>query len=299
VTESAALKPTARKRPHDGERLRRRASLLLCYAALAGIALAWLLPVAYSIATSFKSATEIAYSAFTLLPAHWVTENYVTLVEGSSSYPVFQWFVNSLVISTSHAALTVIVVALAGYGYTRMRFPGRDALFLTLLAISLFPSVVNLIPSYKIVQSLGWVNSPLSMIIPGLAGVANIFLVRSFMAGVPRELDEAARVDGAGDFRIFAQIILPSIRPILIVVFLFSFTGAWNDFLWPTIVFNDIERMPITAGLLLLQNMFGDYSKLGQLMASAVLAMIPTTVLFLAAQRYFISSLNLTAGMKG
>ncbi|GAA3236899.1 carbohydrate ABC transporter permease [Nonomuraea helvata] len=285
--------------PGDGGRLRRRTSLIICYVALATLALVWLLPIAYSIATSFKSATEIAYSGFSLLPAHWVAENYVTLVEGASSYPVLQWFVNSLVISTSHAALTVVVVALAGYGYTRMRFPGRDALFLTLLGISLFPSVVNLIPSYKIVQTLGWVNSPLAMIIPGLAGVANVFLVRSFMAGVPRELDEAARVDGAGDFRIFAQVILPSIRPVLIVVFLFSFTGSWNDFLWPTIVFNDIERMPITAGLLLLQNMFGDYSKLGQLMASAVLAMIPTTVLFLAAQRYFLSSLNLNAGLKG
>jgi multiple sugar transport system permease protein len=292
-TSSAATRPRA----HPDRA--RRVGLLLCYAALAALAAVWLLPVAYSFATSFKSPTEIANSGFSLLPAHWVAENYVSLVEGAASYPVFQWFLNSLVISTSHAALTVVVVAMAGYGYTRMRFRGRDALFLTLLAISLFPSVVNLIPSYKIVQTLGWVNSPLAMIVPGLAGVANIFLVRSFMAGVPRELDEAARVDGAGDWRIFAQIILPTIKPILIVVFLFSFTGAWNDFLWPTIVFNDIEKMPITAGLLLLQNMFGDYSRLGQLMASAALAMIPTTVLFLAAQRYFIGSLHLSSGMKG
>jgi multiple sugar transport system permease protein len=291
--------PEVRAHPSRVEQAPRRIGPLPSYAALAALTAIWLLPVAYAFATSFKSPTETAYSGFSLLPAHWVAENYVTLFQGSASYPVFQWFANSLVISTSHAALTVVIVALAGYGYTRMRFRGRDALFLTLLAISLFPTVVNLIPSFKVVQTLGWVNSPLAMIVPGLAGVANIFLVRSFMAGVPRELDEAARVDGAGDFRIFTQIILPSIRPILIVVFLFSFTGAWNDFLWPTIVFNDIEKMPITAGLLLLQNMFGGYSAFGQLMASAVLAMIPTTALFLVAQRYFISSLQLSSGIKG
>jgi len=156
-----------------------------------------------------------------------------------------------------------------------------------------------LIPLYKVVQTLGWVNSPWAMIVPGVATAANIFLVRSFMSGIPREMDEAARIDGAGDFTIFMRIILPMIRPILIVIFLFAFTGSWNDFLWPTIVFNDISNMPITAGLQLLQNLFGDYTALGQLMASAVIAMIPTTALFLVAQRYFVSSLNLTAGLKG
>ncbi|MBN8882030.1 MAG: carbohydrate ABC transporter permease [Salana multivorans] len=273
--------------------------LALCYALLVVLTVVWLLPMLYSFTTSAKTPTEIAYSGFSLLPANWVAENYLALFEGASQYPVLRWFANSLVMSTGHAVLMVVIVSLAGYGYTRLRFPGRDALFLAILAVTLFPSVVNLIPSYKITQVLGWVNTPWAIIVPGVAGAANVFLVRSFMSGIPRELDEAARIDGAGNVAIFGRIILPMIRPILIVIFLFAFTGAWNDFLWPTIVFNDINKMPITAGLQLLQNMFGDYMKLGQLMASAVLAMIPTTALFVVAQRYFIGSLNLTAGLKG
>ncbi len=273
--------------------------LLGCYVALTALAAIWLLPMAFSFSTSFKSPTEIAFEGFRLLPAQWVTDNYLAFVHDAGSYPVFRWFGNSLLISTSHAVLTVLIVSTAAYAYSRLTFPGRDALFFLLLGISLFPVIVNLIPLYEVVARLGWVNSPLAMIVPGLAGVANIFLVRAFMAGIPRDLDDAARIDGAGDFAIYYRIILPMIRPILIVVFLFSFTASWNDFLWPLIVFNDIQAMPITAGLQLLQNLFGFYDNLGQLMAAAILAMIPTTLLFLFAQRYFVNSLSLSAGLKG
>lgn len=286
-----------------GPRSRPRSRLLtlrfLSYAALVALAVVWLLPIVYAFTTSFRSPTEIASSGFELLPTHWVVMNYSKLMAGASSYPVVQWFVNSMVISVSHAVLMVVVVALAGYGYARMNFRGRDTLFFVLLAISLFPTVVNIIPSYKIVQTLGWVNSPLAVIVPGLGGVANIFLVRNFMIGLPKELDEAATIDGANEFQIFGRVILPLIRPVLIVVLLFSFTGSWNDFLWPTIVFNDVDRMPITAGLQLLQDMFGGYSSIGQLMASSMLAMIPTMLLFLVAQKYFVESMNITSGVKG
>lgn len=276
-----------------------RVSLTLTYLCLVVVAAVWVMPVIYAFGTSFKSPTEFAFSGFSLLPANWVLDNYASLIGGASNYPVFQWFMNSMVIATSHAALTVIVVSLAAYGYSRVSFPGRDTLFLIILGISLFPAVVNLIPLYSVVKTLGWINSPLAMIIPGLGGVAYVFLVRAFMSGIPRELDEAARIDGAGEFTIYTRIILPTIRPVLIVVFLFAFTGSWNDFLWPLIVFNDVDRYPITAGLLLLQDLFGDYTRTGQLMASAILAMLPTTLLFVFAQRYFVSSLSLTSGLKG
>lgn len=276
-----------------------RVYLGLSYALLGLLSAVWILPAFYSFTTSMKSPTEIANAGFKLMPANWVVENYASLISDSAQYPVIRWFGNSLVMSLGHGLLTIIVISIAAFGYTRIKFPGRDILFLTVLGVTLFPSVVNLIPSYKITQALGWINTPWAVIVPGVAGAANIFLVRSFMAGIPKEMDEAARIDGAGDWKIFGRIILPNIKPVLIVIFLFSFTGAWNDFLWPTIVFNDVENMPITAGLLLLQNRLGGYSNLGQLMASAVLAMIPTTALFLVAQKYFIGSLNLTAGLKG
>lgn len=287
------------QRAPGGNPMRSRVMLTLTYAVLAVLAGIWLLPMLFALFTSFKSPTEFAFEAFRFLPAQWVADNYLALLHDVAGYPVLRWFGNSIFISTTHAILTVAVVSVAGYGYSRIDFPGKETLFFTLLAISLFPVIANLIPLYEIVATLGWVNSPWAMIVPGLAGVANIFLVRAFMAGIPKDIDDAARIDGANDFQIFWRIVLPMIRPILIVIFLFAFTASWNDFLWPLIVFNDVDAMPITAGLQLLQNMLAEYDSTGQLMASAVLAMIPTLVLFLVAQKYFVSSLSMSSGVKG
>ena len=238
-------------------------------------------------------------TGFRLLPVDWVLENYVAILENSSTAPILRWLGNSLFIATIHTALVIVVVSMTAYGYSRMTFKYRDQLFFLLLGISMFPGVVNLIPSYKIIESIGWVNSPLAMIVPGLAGMGNIFLVRQFMKGIPKEFDESARMDGAGEFTIYSRIILPMIKPVLIVCGLFSFTGSWNDFLWPVIVYNDVNKMPITAGLLLLQDIYGNYRMIGQLMGSAFLAIIPTLLLFLFAQKYFVESMNLNSGVKG
>ncbi|MCY7185889.1 carbohydrate ABC transporter permease, partial [Streptococcus gallolyticus] len=223
----------------------------------------------------------------------------VEILNNTSTAPIVRWLWNSLFIATSHTILVVIVVSVTAYGYSRLKFKYRDQIFFTILGISMFPGVVNLIPSYKIVEGLGWVNSPMAMIVPGLAGVGNIFLTRQFMKGIPESFDESARVDGASEFVIYSRIIVPMIKPVLIVCALFSFTGSWNDFLWPVIVYNDVEKMPITAGLLLLQDIYGNYRLIGQLMGSALLAIIPTVLLFLFAQKYFVQSMNLNAGVKG
>ena len=261
-------------------------SLIAVYVVLVVLAVVWLLPVIYTVTTSFKSVAEFTSNAFNFLPAKWVLDNYMTLIEASASYPVLNWLGNSLIISTVFAVLSVCIVALAGFGYSRLNFKYRDTLFFVLLLISMFPAVVNMIPQYRIIASLGWVNTYWACIIPGLGNVANIFLVRNFMKGIPKELDEAAEIDGATDFQIFTRIMLPAIRPILIVIFLFSFTGAWNDFLWPTLVFNDINKMPVTAGLQLLSNQMGQYNQMGSLMAATCMAIIPTLLLFLFAQKY-------------
>lgn len=273
-------------------------SKYLAYLFLISLCVIWLLPVIFGLSTSFRSQTEIVSTGFRLLPVNWVISNYVTILENTSTAPILRWLMNSLFIATIHAFLVVVIVSITGYGYTRMKFKGRDTMFFILLGISLFPSVVNIIPSFKIINSFGWVNSSLAMIVPGLSGMGNLFLVRQFMLGIPRELDEAARVDGAGHFAIYFRIILPLIRPVLIVCALFAFTGSWNDFLWPVIVFSDVKKMPVTAGLLLLQDIYGDYRMMGQLMGSALLAIIPTLLLFLVAQKYFISSMNLNSGIK-
>ncbi|TDL63406.1 carbohydrate ABC transporter permease [Rhodococcus qingshengii] len=261
------------------------------------MALIWVIPLAYAIFSSFKLEADIQSMAFTILPVHWVMENYQEVLFNNSSAPLSKWFMNSMIIAVSQTILVLIVVSLAGYGYSRLKFKGRDALFVFLMATMMFPGVVNLIPLYKIIDSFGWVNSYLAAIVPGAAGVFNIFLVKQFMAGIPKEFDESARVDGASEFQIFIKIILPLIKPILTVVALFTFTGAWNDFLWPSIVFNDIEKMPITPGLQLLQGMY--QTVVGVSTAAALIAIVPTFILYLFTQKYFLESMSLSSGVKG
>ncbi|MGJ7439064.1 carbohydrate ABC transporter permease [Streptococcus equinus] len=271
----------------------------LSYIFLIALSIIWIIPLLFGFVTSFRSQTEVVSVGFRLLPVNWIMDNYVEILNNTSTAPIVRWLWNSLFIATSHTILVVIVVSVTAYGYSRLKFKYRDQIFFTVLGISMFPSVVNLIPSYKIIETLGWVNSPMAMIIPGLAGVGNIFLARQFMKGIPESFDESARVDGASEFVIYSRIIVPLIKPVLIVCALFSFTGSWNDFLWPVIVYNDVEKMPITAGLLLLQDIYGNYRLIGQLMGSALLAIIPTVLLFLFAQKYFVQSMNLNAGVKG
>ncbi|WP_412059719.1 carbohydrate ABC transporter permease [Metabacillus idriensis] len=261
------------------------------------MALLWVIPILYTFLTSFKLEADLQSNGFTILPIHWVITNYQDVLFNNTSAPLAKWFMNSFIISISQTILVLIVVSLAAFGYARMKFKGRNTLFLFLMATMMFPSVVNLIPLYKIIDSLGWVNSYLAAIVPGAAGVFNIFLVRQFLMGIPKEFDESARVDGATDFQIFIRIILPLIKPVLTVVALFTFTGAWNDFLWPSIVFNDVEKMPITPGLQLIQGMYA--LDIAHALTAALIAIVPTFVLYLLTQKYFIESLSLSSGVKG
>lgn len=261
------------------------------------MAIIWMLPLLYGFFTSFKSHGEIMTSGFKIMPAEWVMSNYTNLLVNNTSAPLLRWFLNSMFIAVVHTMLVLFVVSFSAFAYSRLNFKGKNVLFSFLLVTMMFPSVVNLIPLYKIVDIFGWVNTPMAMIVPAASGVFNIFLVRQFMDNIPKDFDEAAQIDGAGEFTIFTKIILPLVKPVLLVVALFSFTGSWNDFLWPSIVFNDVERMPITAGLQLLQGMYD--VKPGLLMAGALIAIVPTFILYLFAQKYFLQSMSLSAGVKG
>ncbi|WP_409271220.1 carbohydrate ABC transporter permease [Neobacillus sp. SCS-31] len=274
-----------------------RASKLAAFLFLLIMAIVWAFPILWGVFTSFKSEEEITAAGVSFLPIHWSMSNYVELLFDNDSTPIVKWFTNSLIIATSHTVLVLVVVSLAAYGYTRLHFKGRDFLFGVLLASMMFPSVVNLIPLYGIMEQLGWVNNLLAVIVPGAAGVFNVFLVRQFVLGIPKTFDESARIDGANEFQIFWHIILPLIRPVLTVVALFSFTGAWNDFLWPSIILHDVEKLPITPGLQLLQGQYLTYPGIGT--AGALIALVPTFLLYLFAQRYFMQSMALSTGVKG
>ncbi|AUT05197.1 carbohydrate ABC transporter permease [Streptococcus parauberis] len=266
------------------------------FVILAVICLFWILPLIWAIFTSFKSQNEIASTGFSFFPKEWTFDNYQALLGTSDSTPVFQWFTNSLIISISFMILTVVVTAFSAYGFTRMEWAGRDLVFTILLGSMMFPGVINLIPNFKIISALGWANSFLAVIVPGAAGVFNLFLVKQFMKAIPKELDESATIDGANEFQIFWYVILPLIKPVLLVVALFSFTTSWNDFLWPSVVMSDVAKMPITPGLQLLQGQYQTFPGLAT--AGAILALVPTFLLYLIAQKYFMQSMSLQSGMK-
>ena len=272
-----------------------RVKKIVCFIVLAAVCVVWMFPVLWAVLTSFKSEYEIQSSGFHLIPREWTIDNYMQLV-GNDSTPVFQWFVNSLIIAVGHMLLVLVIVSLAAYGFTRLNFKFRSQLFGILLSTMMLPSVINLIPNFKIVDSLGWTNTFLAVIVPGAASVYNLFLVKQFMDGIPKELDESSFVDGANRFQIFWHIILPLSRPVLTVVALFSFTGAWNDFLWPSIVMTDVDKLPITPGLQLLQGQYMTYPGVGT--AGAILALVPTFLLDLAAQKSFMESMSLNSGLK-
>jgi len=229
-------------------------------------------------------------------PVEWVLDNYIKILK-SDTAPIVRWFGNSMFISTLHTLLAIIISSLAAYGYARLDFKGRDTMFWGLMATMMFPAVVNLIPTFKIIHWLKWIDTPWAIIFPGLGGVFNIYLIRQFLLGIPKDLDEAAKIDGANHLQIYVKIIVPLSKPVLTVVGLFSFTGSWNDFLWPSIVMNDIDKMPLTPGLKLLQGAFA--AQLGPLSAGAVIAIIPPIILYLFAQSYFLEGINLSSGVKG
>ena len=273
-----------------------RIKKIFCFIMLAAVSMIWMFPVLWAVLTSFKSEYEIQGSGFHLIPKEWTLENYLKLIVDNDSTPVFKWFLNSLIIAVGHMLLVLVIVSLAAYGFTRLQFRFRNQLFAVLLSTMMLPSVINLIPNFKIVDSLGWTNTFLAVIVPGAASVYNLFLVKQFMDGIPKELDESALVDGANRFQIFWHIILPLSRPVLTVVALFSFTGSWNDFLWSSIVMTDIDRLPITPGLQLLQGQYMTYPGIGT--AGAILALLPTFLLYLVAQKNFMQSMSLNSGIK-
>lgn len=273
------------------------ASQWLSFIFLILLSIIWIMPLLYGVMSSFKSNIEMQSVGFKFLPINWILTNYSDLLQNTANTPVFRRFLNSIVISGGSTILVLIVTSLSAFAFSRLRFKGRNVLFIFLLATMMFPPVMNIIPLYKIMTLLGWANTPWAMIFPAATGAFNIFLVRQFMDNIPLAYDEAARIDGASDWQIFRIIILPLIKPVLFVVALFTFTGSWNDFLWPSIVFSDINKMPITPGLKLLQGMY--VADIPTLMAGAIIAIIPTFILYLVAQKYFLQSMSLSVGVKG
>ena len=261
-------------------------------------AIAWIAPLSQSLMTSLKSEKEITLSGYSFFPENPTFESYTDLFSTrSDSTPIMKWFINSLITSTASTALVLIISSTSAFAYARLQFKGRNLLFGIIMATMIFPSVINLIPLYKICAALNLINTKWALILPGASGAFNIFLIRQFMLGIPKELDEAARIDGASYFQIYYKIMLPLCAPVLTVVGMFAFTGSWNDFLWPTLVISNVDKMTITPGMQILKGTYDVYPS--HAMAGGIVSVIPTFVLFLFAQKYFIRGMQLQSAVKG
>ena len=262
------------------------------------MAIVWIAPLTQSLSTSLKSEKEIKMSGFSYFPKEITFDSYKDLFSTkSASTPILKWFWNSLVTSTLFTVLVLIISSTSAFAYARMKFKERDLLFSILMATMVFPSVINLIPTYKIVAGMHLLNTKWALVLPGVSGAFNIFLIKQFMMGIPKELDEAAKIDGASWFQIYLRIIVPLCAPVLIVVGMFAFTGSWNDFLWPTLVMSNVDKMTITPGMQILKGTYDVYPS--HAMAGGIVSVIPTCVLFLFAQKYFIKGMQLQSAVKG
>src|SRR5512134_1998175 len=196
---------------------------------------------------------------------------------------------NSAGLAAAATAISVAVNAMAGYAFAKLRFAGRDRLFRVLLATLVIPGQVGMLPLFLLLKQLGLVNTYAGVLIPSIASVFGIFLVRQYAQGIPQSLLDAARVDGASEARIFLQIVLPLIRPILVTLAIFTFLGTWNDFLWPLVVLTDDRLYTLPVAL---ANLLGEHVQDVELMmAGAVLTVAPVVVLFAALQRYYVEGI--------
>jgi multiple sugar transport system permease protein len=239
-------------------------------------------PFLWQVVTSLQSLGDATRVPADLLPrGQW--SNYRQVF---GMLPFGRQFLNTVIVAVARAAGQVLFCSMAAYAFARFRFPGRKVLFALVLSVLMVPPQLLIVPQYQLMASLGWLDSLRALVAPGLFSAFGVFMVRQFLLGLPREMEEAARIDGAGPVRVFWSIVLPLARPVLIALGLLTLVWSWNDLLWPLVVNTDPDRMTLSAGLISLQGQFQtDYPVL---MAGSLLASLPVIGVFLLAQRRFV-----------
>lgn len=267
---------------------------------MAAAAAFWLLPMVWVLVTSLKITPNIVR-----LPPEWIPwpitiDHYrEVLFGGSRTARIGRAFLNSTIISVGSVALVLVTSAMAAYPLARMRFPGRNVIFAVLVGSLMVPNVVTMVPQYLLVQQLGWLSTFQGLIVPeaSVTLAFGVFLLRQFFLGIPSELEDAARIDGANAWQIFTRIILPLSHPALAALSIFAFRSAWNDFLWPLIAVNKPDMFPLPVALAFLRGAYSNESY-GPIMAGAVLSALPLFIAFLIANRRIVEGVQLS-GLKG
>jgi multiple sugar transport system permease protein len=265
------------------------------YAFLSIGAVVMLMPFVWMLLASSMSPAEVIARPLTWFPSELRLENYRQL---ASAIPLERMYLNSLIVTTLTTLGILLSSSLAGYGFAKFEFPGRDALFLVVLATMMIPFFVTLIPVFYLVSRLGWLNTYQGLIVPNIVTGFGIFLVRQYMLSLPDEVLDAARIDGASEFEIFWRMALPLSTPVLGALGILAFVYQWNNFLWPLVVARSSSMWTVPVGLNSLRVYASSADVINLQMAGAALAILPAMIVFLVLQRYFVRGIALT-GLKG
>ena len=269
---------------------------ILTYAVLLLLTLMFVAPLLWMLSTSLKPNPATTSVPLNWVPEQFSNEGYATILNSNSQSPALIWFLNSMIAGLAHTALILITASMAAYALARMEFRGRNILFGAIISTLFIPPIILLMPNYQIVDGFGWLNTLLAVIVPGAAGAFGVFFLRQFFLSLPKELEEAAMLDGANRYQIFFRIILPLSKAPLVTLAVLSFLTNWNDFLWPVYVLFTPGNLTLPPGLAILQGAYT--TNYAVIMAGGVLASIPVLIVFILAQRYIIQGVA-RSGLKG
>jgi multiple sugar transport system permease protein len=298
-TLSAQSAPAPHYNPKSESVVAKRVKSLIFHVVALALTSVVLYPALWMVASSFKPNSEIGGANTSLWSSNFSFDNFVTAMDGIGGVSTLTFFTNSLILALGAVVGTILSASVSAYAFARIKFPGRSVFFGMMIATLLLPFHVVIIPQYIVFQQLGLVDTYVPLLIGKFlaADAFFVFLMVQFMRNLPAELDEAARIDGAGHVRIFRSIMLPLMKPALISTSIFSFIWSWNDFLGPLLYLNTPEKYPLPLALRLFvdQTQSSDY---GAMIAMSVLALLPVLVFFLVFQRYIVEGVS-TQGLKG
>jgi multiple sugar transport system permease protein len=275
---------------------RRPGRRVLFWLVLVVLTVLFISPLVFMVLTSFKTRADATAVPPEWIPSPFTTQAYKGILASGSGTPVLRWFLNSLISATVHALLVVATSALAAYALARMEFRGKRLLFWVIISTLFVPPVILMIPNYLIIGEFRWLDTLLAVIVPTAASAFGVFFLRQFFLTLPKELEEAAVLDGATTFEVFRKVILPLSRPALVTLAMLSFLTNWNDFLWPVYVLFNPGSQTLPAGLATLQN--ANSVRYDILMAGAVIAALPVLAVYSFAQRFVIEGVS-RSGLKG
>ncbi len=273
--------------------LKNSALRFVLYGLLILGALACATPLIWMILASLMPSGGASVFPPSFVPKSVTLDHYRTLFTRMN---VARYFLNSVLVSVGVTAVSLLINSLAGYAFAKYRFSGRDKLFTFLLASMIVPAQVTMLPLFLMLNKMGLVNTYWGILIPGMASIFGIFLIRQYALSIPDSLIEAARMDGAGDFEIYWRVMIPLFRPVLVTLGLFTFMGTWNDFLWPLIVMTDDSMYTLPVAI---ANLMGEHTPDTELMmAGSVLTVLPVLIVFIAVQKYYIQGI-MAGSVKG